>query len=64
MPPAANRKRSIYFALYLFWKLFKRTKFVSPAEADIFTGKAALDAEEWPEQNPRNFAEKVWFWIA
>ncbi|KAK4983572.1 hypothetical protein LTR50_007149 [Elasticomyces elasticus] len=54
----------IYFALFLFWKIFKRTSFVKPAEADIWTGKAAVDAEVWPDQLPRNFMEKVWFWIA
>ncbi|KAK4959518.1 hypothetical protein LTR66_013085 [Elasticomyces elasticus] len=54
----------IYFALFLFWKIFKRTSFVKPAEADIWTGKAAVDAEVWPDQLPRNFMERVWFWIA
>ncbi|EEH21332.1 hypothetical protein PABG_03563 [Paracoccidioides brasiliensis Pb03] len=54
----------IYFALYFFWKVYKRTKFVDPAEADIWSGKAALDAVEWPPDNPRNFIEKVWYWIA
>ena len=54
----------IYFGLFLFWKVFKRTSFVNAAEADIWTGKAALDAEIWPEQVPRNMLEKIWFWIA
>ncbi|KAI9802698.1 MAG: hypothetical protein M1825_002720 [Sarcosagium campestre] len=56
----------IYLSLFLFWKIFKRTKLVNPAEADIFTGKAALDAEDanWPEQIPRNIWEKFWFWLA
>ncbi|KAF2397919.1 hypothetical protein EJ06DRAFT_481483 [Trichodelitschia bisporula] len=54
----------IYFGLYLFWRIFKRTKFVNPAEADIWSGKAALDAEVWPEHIPKNFIEKVWYWIA
>ncbi|MCJ1300671.1 hypothetical protein MMC08_003468 [Hypocenomyce scalaris] len=56
----------IYFALYIFWKIFKRTKWISPAEADIQTGKAALDAadSQWPEQHPRNVFERIWFWIA
>lgn len=56
----------IYFGLYAFWKVFKRTKFVNPAEADLHTGKAALDAADaqWPEQIPRNMMEKIWFWIA
>jgi amino acid transporter len=53
----------IFFGLYTFWKLFKRTKFVQPADADITTGKAALDAEVWPEQIPRNLWEKFWFWL-
>lgn len=54
----------IYFGLFLFWKVFKRTHWRNPAEADIHTGKAALDAVEWPERFPRNMAEKIWFWIA
>jgi amino acid transporter len=54
----------IFFLLYGFWKVFKRTPFVKAADADITTGKAALDAEEWPEQHPRNIFEKIWFWIA
>lgn len=54
----------IYVGFYLFWKILKRTKFVRSSEADIWTGKAALDAEVWPEREPRNWLEKVWFWIA
>lgn len=56
----------IYFILFAFWKIFKRTKFVRPGEADIFTGKAALDAADahWPERKPRNIVERIWFWIA
>lgn len=56
----------IYFGLYLFWKILKRTKFVKASEADIHTGKAALDAADahWPERRPRNFIERVWFWVA
>jgi yeast amino acid transporter len=54
----------IFFALYLFWKVFKGTKIVKPAEADIWTGKAALDAEIWPDNEPKNILEKIWYWIA
>jgi len=56
----------IYFLLYGFWKIYKRTHWINPAEADIHTGKAALDAADahWPEQIPRNFIEKFWFWLA
>ncbi|KAK0629376.1 amino acid permease/ SLC12A domain-containing protein [Bombardia bombarda] len=56
----------VFFVLFAFWKVFKRTKWLSPAEADLQTGKAALDAEDahWPEQKPRNTLERIWFWIA
>jgi amino acid transporter len=53
----------IFGLLFGFWKVFKRTKMVNPAEADIWSGKAALDAEVWPEQIPRNALEKFWFWL-
>jgi yeast amino acid transporter len=53
----------IYFLLFTFWKVFKRTKPVKPVEADIWTGKEALDAEVWPEQIPRNIIEKFWYWL-
>ena len=56
----------IFLFLYLFWKILKRTKLIDSADADITTGKAALDAEDgqWPEQIPRNFMQRVWFWVA
>ncbi|KAF7953248.1 hypothetical protein EAE96_006461 [Botrytis aclada] len=56
----------IFFLLYGFWKVFKRTKWIPSADADIYTGKAALDAEDgqWPDLEPRNIWEKIWFWIA
>jgi len=56
----------IFFVLYGFWKIFKRTSWIRPIDADITTGKAALDAEDgqWPEQLPRNIFEKFWFWLA
>ncbi|KAK5680425.1 hypothetical protein LTS10_007353 [Elasticomyces elasticus] len=50
----------VYFGPYLVWKVWKRTSLVDPAHADIWSGKAALDAIEWPEKVPRNFAERVW----
>ena len=54
----------IYFGFYLFWKILKRPACVKPHEADIWSGKAAIDAEIWPERVPRNFLERVWFWLA
>ncbi|CAI6332418.1 unnamed protein product [Periconia digitata] len=53
----------IFFLLYGAWKIIKRTKVVNPAEADIFTGRAALNAEVWPEQIPKNIFEKFWYWL-
>jgi yeast amino acid transporter len=53
----------IYFGLYLFWRLFKRTHFINAAEADIYTGKAAMDSVVWPEQIPKNFIQKFWYWL-
>ncbi|KAE8366902.1 amino acid permease/ SLC12A domain-containing protein [Aspergillus caelatus] len=50
----------LFFGFFLFWKIFKRTKWRRPEEADLFTGKAELDAIEWPRKIPRNFVERVW----
>ncbi|KAE8168660.1 amino acid permease/ SLC12A domain-containing protein [Aspergillus tamarii] len=50
----------LFFGFFLFWKIFKRTKWRRPEEADLFTGKAELDAIEWPQKVPRNFVERVW----
>lgn len=49
----------IYLSLFLFWKIFKKTRFIPAVEADIFTGKAALDAEIWPDRVARNIFERV-----
>lgn len=54
----------IYFGLYAFWKFYKRTKWIKPEEADIYSGKASLDAMEWPPRIARNWLERVWFWVA
>ncbi|KAL8673818.1 MAG: hypothetical protein Q9168_001783 [Polycauliona sp. 1 TL-2023] len=56
----------IYGALFAFWKVFKKTKFVEAHEADLYTGKAALDAADghWPPRVPRNWVERIWLWIA
>jgi amino acid transporter len=54
----------IFFLCYFGWKILKKTHIRNPAEVDLFSGKAAIDAEYWPEQHPRNIIEKIWFWIA
>lgn len=53
----------IYFCFFVFWKIYKRTSFVKSAEADIWTGKAALDAEVWPETKPTTLLGKLWDWL-
>lgn len=55
----------IFFALFTFWKVFKKTKLHNPLEVDLFTGKSALDAADahWPNPQPRNFLEKFWYWL-
>lgn len=55
---------STVFGLYLIGKVLYRSRWIPSTEADLFTGKAALDAVEWPVRRPRNFLERIWFWIA
>jgi yeast amino acid transporter len=33
------------FVMFVFWKLYKKTKWVRPEEADIYTGKLEIDDE-------------------
>lgn len=54
----------IYFGLYIFWKIFKRTKVVKAHEADIWTGKEAIDQAYWPPVVAKNLLQKFWFWLA
>jgi len=53
----------IFFLLYAFWKIFKKSKWVAASDVDLWTGKAAIDNEYWPEQKPKNIVEKFWFWL-
>lgn len=56
----------IYLALFLGYKIVKKTKFVKLSDMDLWSGKAEIDAQEglWPVRKPRNFLERIWFWIA
>lgn len=54
----------IFIGLFVFWKIFKQTSIKTAANADLLTGKEEVDAQEWPDRVPRNFLERVWFWIA
>ncbi|KAH7026719.1 amino acid permease/ SLC12A domain-containing protein [Microdochium trichocladiopsis] len=64
VPPYVNIP--IFAALFLGYKFTKGTRFVKASEMDLWSGKAEVDALEgtWPEVKPRNFLERVWFWIA
>ena len=57
---------AMYGVLFVFWKVFKRTRWVKAEEADIQTGKAALDAADghWPNRIANNWWEKIWYFIA
>lgn len=57
----------IFLVLYLGHKAWFKTPWViGIAEMDVWTGKEAADAAalEYVEKPPKNFAEKVWNWIA
>jgi yeast amino acid transporter len=56
----------IFASLFLGYKLVKRTRFVRVHEMDLWSGKAEIDAleETWEVPVPRNFVERMWFWIA
>ncbi|KAI0530075.1 AAT family amino acid transporter [Xylaria digitata] len=56
----------IFFALFLGYKLVKKTKLVPLGGMDLWSGKAEVDRLEgtWPDVKPRNFLERIWFWIA
>ncbi|KAI8682451.1 AA-permease domain-containing protein [Fusarium sp. Ph1] len=56
----------IFVVLFMGWKVARRTKWLSPQERDLFTGKAEIDAldEIWEDDKPKNIWQKIWNWIA
>jgi len=56
----------IFAAFYLFWKLFKRSKWVSLADIDFVTGRRELDeisdeyAAREAAKGPQSFVMRVW----
>ncbi|KAI1110556.1 AAT family amino acid transporter [Nemania sp. NC0429] len=56
----------IFLALFLGYKLVRKTRLVPLAEMDLWSGREEIDRMEgsWPEVRPRNFIERIWFWIA
>ncbi|KAI6164530.1 general APC amino acid permease [Pisolithus thermaeus] len=49
----------IFFGLYLFWKITKRTKVWKPEEMDFVTGVPTLEETESPEIPPTTFWQRV-----
>lgn len=63
VPPYINIP--IFLCLFLGYKAFRRTSFVKLEDIDIWTGKAEIDRlEPWPVVEPRNWAQKIWYWVA
>lgn len=56
----------IFAALFLCYKFVVGTRFVSLAEMDLWSGKAEIDRLEgtWKVVEPRNWLERIWFWLA
>ncbi|KOS16760.1 putative proline-specific permease [Escovopsis weberi] len=56
----------IFLCLFFGYKFAKRTRFVRLSEMDIWSGKSEIDQLEstWVSPKPRNWLERIWFWIA
>ncbi len=56
----------IFLALFFGYKFVNKAKWVKLEDIDIWTGKAEIDRLEplWVVPQPRNFLERMWFWIA
>jgi amino acid transporter len=56
----------IFAGLFLGYKVVKKTKFVKVQDMDFWSGKEEIDRQEalWETPKPRNFLERIWFWIA
>ncbi|WKT51935.1 hypothetical protein QSH57_002449 [Fusarium oxysporum f. sp. vasinfectum] len=64
LPPYINIP--IFLVLIFGYKWIKKSKYVKYSEMDIWSGKAEIDRLEhtWPIVQPRNWLERIWFWIA
>lgn len=64
IPPYINIP--IFLALFCGYKFIMKTEFVKLSEMDLWSGKAEIDRLEptWPVRKPRNWLERIWFWIA
>ncbi|PWY83708.1 proline-specific permease [Aspergillus sclerotioniger CBS 115572] len=58
---------AIFLALYVGHKIWYRTPWLTKvSEIDVFTGKEEIDrlCENDFEREPRNWVERVWWWVA
>lgn len=64
LPPYINIP--IFLVLIFGYKFIKKSKYVKYSEMDLWSGKAEIDRLEstWPIIQPRNWLERIWFWIA
>ncbi|KAG5762487.1 hypothetical protein H9Q72_009425 [Fusarium xylarioides] len=64
LPPYINIP--IFLVLIFGYKWIKKSKYVKYSEMDLWSGKAEIDRLEhtWPIVQPRNWLERIWFWIA
>lgn len=49
----------IFFALFVGWKFFKKTKFWKTQDMDFTTGIPTIEETESPELPPKNLGEKI-----
>jgi len=49
----------LFLALYVFWKVYKKTKVWRPDEMDFVTGIPTPEETEGPHYTPQGFWEKV-----
>lgn len=63
-PARADISLPVFFGCWIFWKLYKRTKWVSLEDMDFVTGRRELDEmmdlEEEREEKPRGVVARVW----
>ncbi|EIN06222.1 general APC amino acid permease [Punctularia strigosozonata HHB-11173 SS5] len=49
----------IFFGLYFFWKIWKKTKFWKPEEMDFVTGIPSIEETETPLEPAHTLAQKI-----
>ena len=59
MSRVADINIPLFLAVYLGWKIFKRTKVWKPEEMDFVTGIPTLEETETPEKPPANLGERI-----